>query len=474
MYRLSFKQWALLPALLLAFSAFLSAQEIAPTKTCSKISLRNPCKPFIGVGTSSVTGGLKVDYTVENTPATESGVQAGDVILAIDGVSVTMQSELLRERDKHQQGETFTLTILREGAQKTISARFKSCSEADMELAQQEMERTLMEHEKEMEFTKALFETHFKNLATSERPILGVYENTEVNAQGLAIGSVIQGKGAEAAGLQAGDVVVQVDGKTVTGSATLRNALEGHKPGDRVSIVYLRDRKSIQTQTVLSADRGYFSFSTERDPCKVFIGVYTSNNPVDGRGARVDGVIDDTPAKQSGVQPGDVILAFNGKPVNNHQELLTERNKSNPGDAFRMTVLRNGATIEINARFKACDTPGKAPVEEKVETIEEDSPVTERKEPENLDKTLKLVVFEAYPNPTFGGINVQFEAEAVPTTVRITDVAGREVYRKDLPQFSGSFNELVNISNNKAGNYLLSIQQGDNVRSKQIVLLPRA
>lgn len=475
MYRLSIKQLSVFPVLLLFVSANMLAQVTAPTPASFnfshiEVSHRNSCKVFIGVGTSTVSEGLKVDYTVDNTPATQYGVLAGDVILTLDGVPVRTQSELLSERNKHQQGDAFTLTILREGVQKTIQARFKACGEAELEAEQEKMDGRFAEMEIRMEEMQAHIQEQFKGFEMGERTILGVYENKDVNESGLVISSVVPGKGAEAAGLQAGDVVIQVDGKTVTGGVTLRGALENHKAGDKITVVYLREGKTLETTSILSADRHSFTHKVERDPCKAFIGVYTSSQALEGRGSRVDGVIDDTPAKQSGIQPGDIIMAFNGQPVNNHQELVVERDKNKPGDAFRLTVLRDGAMIEINAKFKPCDTPGDAAVEETVEVLEEDGKSQER----DLNNTLTLEVLEAYPSPTFGPLNINFEAEAVPTTLRILDVSGKAVYSMELPQFGGFFNEQVNLSTNKAGNYVLSIQQGKKVFSKQIVLLPRA
>lgn len=473
MSRLSIKQLTLLPALLLALSTLISAQEYNFNFNTDDFAARNPCKPFIGVGTSKASEGLKVDYTVDNTPATTYDVRTGDVILTLDGTPVRSQSELLRERDKHQAGDAFTLTILREGVQKTIQARFKPCSAEELEEAKEQMEIALAEKMLHLESLQAKISENFKGFEMQERPILGVFENTEVNANGLVIESVIPGKGAAAAGLQEGDVVINVDGKTVTGSSTLRNALNNHKAGERVSVTYLRDGKTIQTEATLSSDRYSFTHEVKRDPCKVFIGVYTSNNAVNGRGARVDGVIDDTPAKISDVQPGDVILAFNGQPVNNHQELTRERDKGKPGEAFQMTVLRNGVTMEINARFKSCDKAQETSNKETVTTLQEEMAAEQREAP-TMDNALKLEVFEAYPSPTYGTVNLKFEAEAVPTTVRILDISGKTVYFKDLPKFDGSFTDQVNLSNQKAGNYVLSIQQGDKVQSKQIVLLPRA
>lgn len=473
MTRLSFKPLAFLPAFLLVFGTLLSAQQYAPHCTSSTLPPSNPCKVFIGVGTSSVAEGLKVDYTVANTPATQYGVLAGDIILTLDGVPMRSQSELLRERDKHQQGDAFRLVILRNGVQQTIDAKFKACSEEELQAYTEKSERMAADIEARMEDMQIMFiEQQMNRIQVGERAILGVYENSEVNVKGLAIGTVIPGKGAQVAGLQSGDVVVNVDGQTVTGTTTLRNALASHKPGDVVTVVYQREGQTMQVKTTLSSDIQYFTQKTERDPCKVFIGVYTSGNALEGRGLRVNGVIDDTPAKESGVQPNDVILAFNGQAVNNYQELTGKRDQQKPGDAFRLTVLREGVTIEIKARFKACDSP--VSEKETVVTLEETPASEERKDPQDLDNSLVLEVFEAYPSPTFGPVNIHFEAEAVPTTVRILDVTGKSVYAKELPQFGGSFNEQVNLSSQKAGNYVLSIQQGGKVRSKQIVLMPRA
>ena len=480
MKRLSFQRLGLPSMLLLFCCAALSAQEQTrhnfQWNHSDFSNSRNPCKVFIGVGTSIVSGGLKVDYTVDNTPATTYGVQAGDVIVALDGVPVGTQTELIRERNKHQQGEAFTLSILRDGKEIKINARFKECSAEELEEAHwkhEKMETRMAEMEARMEKMHIRMAEKFANMDMKERPILGVYEDTDVSVPGMVIKSVISGKGAEAAGLQAGDVVTAVDGKTVTGGGTLRTALAAFQPGEQVTVVYQRNGQTLQTEVRLGVDRNYFSHKTERDPCKVFIGIYTSDNAMEGRGARVTGVIDDTPAKQSGVQPGDVIVALDGVPVNTHFELLRERNKHKPGDAFRLTVLRDGATLDIDATFKSCETPGAISAEEKVEVLAEDKKAEQREEPTNLNG-LSLEVLEAYPNPTFGPLNVRFEAEAVPTTVRIMDSSGKAVYTNVLNQFNGSFNEKINLFGNTAGTFILTVQQGNKTSSKKIVLIPGA
>lgn len=478
MMRLSFQRLAWLPALLLFFGSALSAQEqLLHIKTSDWGHRSDPCRVFIGVGTSSVSDGLLVDYTVEGTPARLSGVLAGDVILSLDGVPVRTQSDLVRERDKHQQGDAFTLRIRRGGSDMDIQARFKTCSQEELEASRKKIEINQMrfeELEERMAQMRSRVWEYAPAMETRERPILGVYEASQDGANGMVIKSVISGKGAEAAGLRAGDVVVTVDGKKIGGSGTLRTVLSNHKPGEQVQVQFIRNERISETTVVLSTDREFFSYKVERDPCKVFIGVYTTHSGAEG-GSRVTGVIENTPAKTSGIQIGDVILALNSVPIGTHGDLTRERDKHQPGDLFTLTVLREGATIQINAQFKSCPTtPSTEPITEKVELLADGDKAEQRDAPSSTDNLLQMDRLEAYPNPTFGPLNIRFEAEAVPTTVRIFDVSGRAVYTKELPQFGGYFSEQINLFSNKPGNYVLSIQQGDQVRTKQIVLLPGA
>jgi S1-C subfamily serine protease len=431
-------------------------------------SHRNPCSPFIGVGTEqdSESGGLVVDYTVDNTPATKYGVLAGDVILAIDGVPVKSQSELVRQRDTHKAGDAFTLTIVRNGAKSTMNLRFKECSQEELD-RQAEQEKSFMTMIPSQD---------------NKRPILGIYEADGSNAQGLVVSEVIAGKGAAAAGLKPGDVITTVDGKSISGTTTLRTALSSHKPGDAVTVVYQRNGQTQTTEVKLSGASGNvytynYSSGIPRDPCVVFIGVYTADGGVDGKGVRVVGVIDDTPAKVSNVHPGDVILQLDGQPVNTHLELRAERDKHKPGDKFLLTVLRDGAIQNIEATFKACPKSGDLtqPAREVVELLPEDQrrPGDEIRT-KSTESILPVVEFEAYPNPTFGLVNVRFEAEPVPTTVRFLDAAGKMVYENRMDNFNGYFSEQIDLSGKTPGTYTLTIQQGNQMVSKNIVLMPRA
>ena len=70
-------------------------------------------------------------------------------------------------------------------------------------------------------------------------------------------------------------------------------------------------------------------------------------------GVIITGVLQNGPAAQGGIRPGDVITAVDGKPVGNVSQLLTAVAALKPGTPSPLTVLRGNGPVEIAV------TPGK-------------------------------------------------------------------------------------------------------------------
>jgi serine protease Do len=70
------------------------------------------------------------------------------------------------------------------------------------------------------------------------RPVLGV--TTTPSVDGVVVSGVNANSGAEAAGIQDGDLIVAVDGKPITNQTELRAAIEAHKPGETIKVTYDR------------------------------------------------------------------------------------------------------------------------------------------------------------------------------------------------------------------------------------------
>ena len=72
-----------------------------------------------------------------------------------------------------------------------------------------------------------------------------------------------------------------------------------------------------------------------------------------GGGVIITGVLQNGPAAQAGIKPGDVITAVDGKPVGSVSQLLTAVAALKPGTPAPMTVLRGEGSLELSV------TPGK-------------------------------------------------------------------------------------------------------------------
>lgn len=73
---------------------------------------------------------------------------------------------------------------------------------------------------------------------------------------GIYVAEVSADGAAAAAGLQQGDVITSIDGKTIEKFGQLQELLVNHRPGDKVSVTYLRDKKKHTVQITLRNIQG--------------------------------------------------------------------------------------------------------------------------------------------------------------------------------------------------------------------------
>jgi membrane-associated protease RseP (regulator of RpoE activity) len=115
-----------------------------------------------------------------------------------------------------------------------------------------------------LENLKSVIETG-QDLRFVRRPMLGINVG-EVNAEiaaklnvpvtaGIRLDGVVEGMGAQAAGLQKDDVIVSIGGKKVTGWPSLVSALQPHRAGDQVTVVFYRGSEKKAVKMELSRRR---------------------------------------------------------------------------------------------------------------------------------------------------------------------------------------------------------------------------
>jgi uncharacterized protein YndB with AHSA1/START domain len=116
--------------------------------------------------------------------------------------------------------------------------------------------------EKGLENLRSVLETGH-DLRFTRRPMLGILPDTltpEAAArlgvpitEGILLGGVVDGMGAQAAGLQQGDVIVRLGGAKTPDWAALAAAVRAHRAGDEVEVVYYREAEKAKTTMTLSA-----------------------------------------------------------------------------------------------------------------------------------------------------------------------------------------------------------------------------
>lgn len=93
--------------------------------------------------------------------------------------------------------------------------------------------------------------------------------------------------------------------------------------------------------------------SAQQPQTKVTLGIkpdymYTFK----GKGVRVTDVIDGQPAKQAGIQAGDIITSFNGVEIKDIFAYKDELSKYKDGDKVKVTVQRDGKSLSLPVTFK--------------------------------------------------------------------------------------------------------------------------
>ncbi len=202
------------------------------------------------------------------------------------------------------------------------------------------------------------------------RAFMGVYPQNLDNelkeyhkiGHGVLITNLAGGGPAEKAGLKQGDVVLSMDGEKMEEEQQFRLFLNGKKPGDAVKVRVLRSGRE-RNCTVVLGDRSDFEsalqpavppqpqWKTQVKPEKgnAFLGVTASDLTESQRGrldaekgAYVDEIVEDSPAEKAGLRAGDIITAFDGRPIENAAGLYEHIRKAEPGKEALVEVLRKG------------------------------------------------------------------------------------------------------------------------------------
>jgi serine protease Do len=213
------------------------------------------------------------------------------------------------------------------------------------------------------------------------RAMLGVV--TDKEDEGASISEITKESGAEKAGLKEGDIITKLDDKKIEDPDDLTKAIRDHKPGDKVTITFLRDKKEQKVTAELTKWKGMkfnswsgsnpnFNFSIpeiapriealpriESDTYGRVWDAYNGRPKLglsvqdseDGKGVKVIDVDDESNAEKAGLKEEDVITAINDKEVNSADEVAKIVRENKDKISIKMKVVRDGKTQDIDVKI---------------------------------------------------------------------------------------------------------------------------
>ena len=288
--------------------------------------------------------GIVIAAVLSDGPADAAGVVRGDILLQLDGQAVNDAAELLHVLGERAVGDEVKLAILHGDDERTI-------------------EVTLGERDDV---------AYLGVVPCAGIPISGQRMSIHVVEPdvkpGATILDVVPDSPADRAGLQAGDIVVAVDGQELDAENDLADLIAAHEPGDTVTLEVEQPGEEPRQITVELGEHpdeegtAYlgvryqptrrfrvlggpdFSFGERRGEREFPLPVvpHIDIEGLDGeivQGAVVEDVREDSPAEEAGLRQGDLITAIEGDPVKGPADLADAIAERKPGDQITLTVL---------------------------------------------------------------------------------------------------------------------------------------
>ncbi|MEX0704229.1 MAG: PDZ domain-containing protein [Planctomycetales bacterium] len=190
-----------------------------------RLKAKEDLKPgLLGVelkGQGLLAGEAAIDRVRVGSPAEKAGLENGDVIVEADGRAVTRQAELRHVLGRKYAGDTIAVKVRR------------GKDEIDVQV-------TLVDQ-------LVAYEAGFLGILPFREPLAGAEET------GASVRHVFAGSPAAKAGLQPRDRIVRVGEDAVENAAALLDRIGRSRPGDKVTIAWIRGDEEKSAEVALVA-----------------------------------------------------------------------------------------------------------------------------------------------------------------------------------------------------------------------------
>jgi len=175
--------------------------------------------------------------------------------------------------------------------------------------------------------------------------------------RGALVTQVEPGSPSEKAGIEPGDVIVEINGKAIDSSSDLRNEVGLVRAGEPVDVTAIRDgdRRTVRA-TVAAETPEAASSARAADPASVSLLAgatvmeMPSDHPSYGRvqGVWVSAVSPGSAAARFGLRPDDIVTGVNRAPVGSVADLTAAMNRAKPPIALQ--IQREGRALFLLVR----------------------------------------------------------------------------------------------------------------------------
>lgn len=240
--------------------------------------------------------GVGVESVVDGSPAQAAGLQKGDVIVKLNGDEITSSRKLTRLVSEIAPDHQARLTIMRNGSEREIAVtvgkrpgfKFEDGAFAGVMAPLGRIDIPQMPDMPAMPNLERLPRGDWAQLppGAPDAPLAFAFGTRRQIGAGLMslskqlaahygvdggslVSDVRENSPAAKAGLKAGDIIVEVEGKSLTGDGDLVRAIAEKKDGP-ITLTIVRDRNrqtiSVTPEEVKGSFNQYFEFSTPDAP----------------------------------------------------------------------------------------------------------------------------------------------------------------------------------------------------------------
>ena len=306
-------------------------------------------RPFLGITFSAEDNGALVREVLADSPAAAAGLQVDDLILALNGAELA-PADFVETVAALAVGDEITLTILRD--------------EAEMELAVT-LGSAPVRRSQWQGFRDGAF--------------LGVSLVTD--EAGVMVEDVVPESPAEAAGLQAGDLLRSINDEEVETPRAAADIIRALEPGAIISLGIERQGETLTLEAMVGSRSGIRGslpevmleqleqrFRFRPNAGQPLLGVEYLDLNADvaaereltrDEGALILRVLPESPAEAAGLLAEDIIVGVAGDPVDARRTLRERLLAYDPGETLQLNLQRAGEPLQLEVTLAqhACLLP---------------------------------------------------------------------------------------------------------------------